>query len=41
MKLIQNLPRNMKKNMEKDKNFNEIMGGLKVESVKFNKKNET
>jgi len=27
--------------MEKDKNFNEIMGGLKVEYVKFNKKNET
>ncbi len=33
--------RNIKKNMEKDKNFNEIMDGLKVESVKFNKKNET
>ena len=27
--------------MEKDKNFNEIIDGLKVESVKFNKKNET
>ena len=33
--------KNIKKTMEKDKNFNEIMGGLKVESVKFNKKNET
>jgi DNA polymerase III gamma/tau subunit len=31
------LRRNIKKNMEKDKNFNEIIGGLKVESVKFNK----
>lgn len=35
------LKRNIKKNMEKDKNFNEIIDGLKVESVKFNKKNET
>ena len=33
--------KNIKKIKEKDKNFNEIMGGLKVESVKFNKKNET
>ena len=33
--------KNIKKTMEKDKNFNEIIGGLKVESVKFNKKNET
>ena len=33
--------KNIKKTMEKDKNFNEIMGGLKIESVKFNKKNET
>tara|TARA_B000000609_G_scaffold153380_1_gene141822 strand:+ start:59 stop:1546 length:1488 start_codon:yes stop_codon:yes gene_type:complete len=33
--------RNIKKNMEKDKNFNEIIDGLKVESVKFNRKNET
>ena len=33
------LRRNIKKNMEKDKNFNEIIGGLKVESVKFNKNN--
>ena len=33
--------KNIKKTMEKDKNFNEIVGGLKVESVKFNKKNET
>ena len=33
--------KNIKKTMEKDKNFNKIMGGLKVESVKFNKKNET
>ena len=33
--------KNIKKTMEKDKNFNEIMGGPKVESVKFNKKNET
>ncbi|MDC2994360.1 DNA polymerase III subunit gamma/tau [Gammaproteobacteria bacterium] len=33
--------RNIKKTMEKDKNFNEIIGGLKVDSVKFNKKNET
>jgi len=33
--------KNIKKTMEKDKNFNEIMGGLKVKSVKFNKKNET
>ena len=35
------IKKNIKKTMEKDKNFNEIMGGLKVESVKFNKKNET
>ena len=33
--------RNIKKTMEKDKNFNEIVGGLKIESVKFNRKNET
>ena len=33
--------RNIKKTMEKDKNFNEIIGGLKIDSVKFNKKNET
>ena len=33
--------RNIKKTMEKDKNFNEILDGLKVESVKFMKKNET
>jgi len=33
--------RNIKKNMTKDKNFNEILDGLKVESVKFMKKNET
>ena len=33
--------KNIKKTMEKDKNFKEIIGGLKVESVKFNKKNET
>ena len=35
------IKKNIKKTMEKDKNFNEIIGGLKVESVKFNKKNET
>ncbi|MFL2736109.1 MAG: hypothetical protein ACJ0E8_03935, partial [Gammaproteobacteria bacterium] len=35
------IKKNIKKTMKKDKNFNEIMGGLKVESVKFNKKNET
>ena len=35
------IKKNIKKTMEKDKNFNEIMGGLKIESVKFNKKNET
>ena len=29
--------RNIKKNMEKDKNYNEIMDGLNVKSVKFNK----
>ena len=33
--------KNIKKTMEKDKNFNEIISGLKVDSVKFNKKNET
>ena len=33
--------RNVKKSMEKDENFNEILGNLKVESVKFSKKNET
>ncbi len=33
--------KNIKKTMEKDKNFKEIIGGLKVESVEFNKKNET
>ena len=33
--------RNIKKNMEKDKNYNEIIDGLKVESVKFIRKNET
>ena len=35
------IKKNIKKTMAKDKNFNEIMGGLKVESVKYNKKNET
>ncbi len=35
------IKRNIKKTMEEDKNFNKILGGLKVESVKFNKKNET
>jgi len=35
------IKRNIKKTMEEDKNFNKIVGGLKVESVKFNKKNET
>ena len=34
------IKRNIKKNMEKDKDFNEIIDGLKVESVKFNRKNE-
>ena len=33
--------RNVKKSMEKDENFNEILGNLKVDSVKFSKKNET
>ncbi len=33
--------KNIKKIMEKDKNYNEIVSTLKVKSVKFNKKNET
>ena len=33
--------RNVKKSMEKDESFNEILGNLKVDSVKFSKKDET
>ena len=35
------LKKNIKKTMEKDDTYKEIIGGLKVESVKFDKKNET
>ena len=33
--------RNVKKSMEKDESFNDILGNLKVDSVKFSKKDET
>ena len=35
------LKKNIKNSIEKDSSYKEIVGGLKIEKVKFNKKNET
>ena len=35
------LKKNIKNSIEKDSSYKEIVGGLKIEKVNFNKKNET